>query len=396
VTQSSADTGLFDLVVPPFEVRGSHLELLGSFDQLTAVHESVGQGLVVTPATRTINTLGLSVAIAAELGCPLLVLCSHGLTAPVVRNQIRTSAADQPSVTAGNMTPHGALRASRPWLCSERSMARRRIDVDTNRKRNLALAAAAMTGSGWVLFLDDDVLELTAADVLAGLAHLERRPDHHVVGWPVVDFPDNSLVHHARREFLGKEQACFVGGAALLVRLADRVPEVFPPVYNEDWLFLHDGLARNEVVRGRDIGQLEKHPYVKEERAASEEFGDVLAEGLFHLLHVGAPVETATDPAYWDLVRQKRSRLLARIIERLRELHAADLSDDYVVAALRELIDARHELGRATSQSLADFVCRWRTDLETWEDFYTHLPSRDSLRDALVYLGLHESWIVTS
>jgi hypothetical protein len=271
-----------------------------------------------------------------------------------------------------------------------------RTGIDTNRKRNLALAVGRMIGKRWVLFIDDDVEGLTLGSVETALAHLVRRPDHRIVGWPHAPFPDNSVVHHARRDVMGWEQDVFIGGGALLVDLDGVPPAPFPPVYNEDWLFLHDALARSEVVRGRDIGQLAKDVYRKAERAASEEFGDVLAEGLFHLLHVGAPVQRATDPGYWDVVRLKRSRLLARIIERLRELHAADPFDDYVVAALRALIGARHELGRATSASLADFVGRWRVDLRTWEDLYTRLPSRDTLKEALAYLGVHESWIVTT
>ena len=39
---------------------------------------------------------------------------------------------------------------------------------------------------------------------------------------------------------------------------------------------------------------------------------------------------------------------------------------------------------------------RWRDDQRTWADFYEHLPTRDTVKDALVYLGLHDAWIVTS
>ena len=29
-------------------------------------------------------------------------------------------------------------------------------------------------------------------------------------------------------------------------------------------------------------------------------------------------------------------------------------------------------------------------------DYHSHLPPRETLKEALVYLGLHESWIVTT
>ena len=45
---------------------------------------------------------------------------------------------------------------------------------------------------------------------------------------------------------------------------------------------------------------------------------------------------------------------------------------------------------------MADFVQRWRRDQETWADFYQRLPRRETIKEALVYLGLHEAWIVIS
>jgi hypothetical protein len=294
------------------------------------------------------------------------------------------------------VAPGDGVRGRRPWRCGAHTEARRRRDVDTNRKRNLALAAAIATDVDWVLFVDDDVQALETDAVLAALTHLRHRPDHAVVGWAAVEFPDNSVVHHASRDYLGRPQTCFVGGGALLVRLGGFVPPGFPPVYNEDWLFLFDALDDGRVAMGGDIQQLPKDVYGQLGRAASEEFGDVLAEGLYHLLHVGAPVETAINPRYWDDVRRTRERLLARIVERLRELHAADPSDGDIVTALRALHGSRHALTRSTPESLAEFVAAWRQDLVTWDDMVASLPRRDTPEEALTYLGLHEAWIVTT
>jgi hypothetical protein len=60
------------------------------------------------------------------------------------------------------------------------------------------------------------------------------------------------------------------------------------------------------------------------------------------------------------------------------------------------MTEARHQHSWVTEDALADFVRRWRDDQNTWTDFYEHLPRRDTVRDALVYLGLHEAWIVSS
>jgi hypothetical protein len=67
---------------------------------------------------------------------------------------------------------------------------------------------------------------------------------------------------------------------------------------------------------------------------------------------------------------------------------------------MRQVVEAMTEARRqhtwVTEDSLADFVVRWRHDQETWADFYQRVPRRDTLKEALTYLGLHESWIVTS
>ncbi len=381
---------------PLFELRGSHLDLLEPLETLAAVDpRTAGHGVVVVPTARHVNALLTSITIAAELGWPLLVLCSHGVRAPEVRNDVRFAAGDAVHLVAANVSPGGCLQARRPWAVTGHPAAAARRDIDTNRKRNLALAGAAMTGYDWVLFVDDDVLDLDVGDVHAGLAHLKHSTAHHLVGWPAVDFPDNSVVHHARRDVLGEAQSCFVGGGVLLVRLTGRVPAGFPPLYNEDWLFLHDALSRREVVRGRDVGQIATDVW-RRGRAAQEEFGDVLAEGLCHLLHVDEPVETAQDPGYWHEVRRTRGELHARIVERLRELRGEQPGHPRLDGWVRALDEARSELTRTTPESLADLVVRWRRDHETWEELYTRLPARATLGEALVYLGLHESWIVTT
>jgi hypothetical protein len=274
--------------------------------------------------------------------------------------------------------------------------ALQRTGIDTNRKRNLALAVGRMIGKRWVLFIDDDVEGLTLGSVETALAHLVRRPDHRIVGWPHAPFPDNSVVHHARRDVMGWEQDVFIGGGALLVDLDGVPPAPFPPVYNEDWLFLFDALADDAVVGGPPVGQLRYEPYADPCRAAVEEFGDVFGEGLFHLLHEDQPVAEAADPAYWTAVLTKRRKLLGRITERARELSASGDRPVLMRQVVLAMSEARRQHTWITGEALADFVGRWRQDIETWTDFYERLPERETVKGALVHLGLHEAWIVTS
>ncbi len=390
--ESSAVPPTLD-AVRPFEVRATHLELLAPLERLAVVDDMASPGIVVVPATRD-NRLTTGAQLARSLGWPLLVLCSRGLEAPVVR--ARLAAFDDVALTAADLMSSSWLRAPRSWLAVEHRAALQRIRIDTNRKRNLALLSAAMLGLRWTLFVDDDVSRLTPRHVEAAIAHLVRRHEHHVVGWPYTDFPDNSVVHHARRDVMGWTQDVFVAGGALLVDLASRTPAPFPPVYNEDWLFLFDALAQGRIAVGPPVHQQEYDPYDHPSRAGLEEFGDVLGEGLFHLLHEKAPVETAFEPLYWTTVLAKRQKLLGRLTERARELSASEGPDGRAHRVVLSMTEARRQHSWVTAASLADFVRRWRHDQETWADFYERLPPRDTLKDALVYLGLDESWIVTA
>ena len=54
-----------------------------------------------------------------------------------------------------------------------------------------------------------------------------------------------------------------------------------------------------------------------------QEFGDVIAEGLYALLHSRLGVEAA-DEEYWKRFLEQRDRVLADVIRRLPELPAAN------------------------------------------------------------------------
>ncbi|HVN12526.1 MAG TPA: hypothetical protein VMT69_10565, partial [Kineosporiaceae bacterium] len=331
------------------------------------------------------------------LGWPLLFLCSKGNQAWWVRHAVERLWPGV-AVTAADLLHRDLLRAPDTWLTDDHPAARQRLDVDTNRKRNLGLAAARMTGRTTVLFVDDDLCRLRTPSVVSALQHL-LAGESTVAAWPCDDFPDNSVVHHARRDFLGLDQDVFIGAGAMLVAVDGWQLPGFPPIYNEDWLFLWEPIASQRVVAGPDVGQERYDPYASPERARDEEFGDVLGEGLYHLLHEGLPVAVALGAGYWRSVHAKRTRLIQRIIAELRRrlsVVATESEHTRLVHALAALEESRKRLTRATPESLADFVGRWRHDEELWTEYLEKLPRRDTLKEALLYLGLQESWIVTS
>ncbi len=410
----------------PFRVRGSHAALVVPDDpdeQFSTVaagpHGEPGPGVVMVPSARSARGVLPAAALAQELGWPLLVMCSANrpTRAPHVRDAVQAVLPDL-TVTACDLGPTSAPRRIEQSSAGQHRAGRQRASVDTHHKRNHALAAAAMSGARFVLFHDDDVSGLDAVLVRRALGRLARGPDVGAVaprfalaGWPLTAFPDNSVVHHARRDHLGRYQESFIGGAALLVTVQGRPPPMFPPVYNEDWLFLFDPLARREVLAGPPVRQEPYDPYgVQEHRARMEEFGDVLGEGLFHLLHgprpgqahevdVEALVAPATRADYWRPVRAQRRLLLDDISAAVRRTVDAPPPDSAGPASswkvLHAMAEARSQLMLATPELLADFVVRWREDLACWEDTWAGLPRRDTLRDALLYLGFHPAAVLT-
>ena len=83
---------------------------------------------------------------------------------------------------------------------------------------------------------------------------------------------------------------------------------MFPPIYNEDWLFLFDAAQRRSVALcGHARSQLEYAPFAEWVRAAREEFGDVIAEGLYRLLHDGGAVADATRPLLAGVLKRRRA-----------------------------------------------------------------------------------------
>ena len=97
------------------------------------------------------------------------------------------------------------------------------------------------------------------------------------------EFPDNSVVCHARR-LAGLPQDNFVSGSVLGVNCDDLPLPFFPDIYNEDWFFFSKAVARHELANVGDATQAPYKPFADPQRARHEEFGDLLAEGLYSLI----------------------------------------------------------------------------------------------------------------
>jgi hypothetical protein len=353
-----------------------HIESHAALLEQSAEAEVPGKALdaIVVPTIRP-QSLRTAVALAGDVGCSLVVLCSTPDQAGEARAACGVPADNMlvtwvpPSVDDNWLS---FLTTVHPENEIERS-----CHADIARKRNAGLLLARVCGWRTIMYLDDDIRDLTAA-VVSRAAALTLH--FQAAGFEISHYPDNSTVCHAYR-LIGGKQDTFPGGSALVVDV-DRCDTLFPPIYNEDWLFLFDAVQKHSVTMAGTGSQLEYHPFAHSRRAASEEFGDVIAEGLYRLIHQGADVTEATY-SYWQGVLDRRFQLIDYVAAQLL------VRDGPVVGgALMSLAAARKRLTAISPLACASFIHAWRTDVGAWRETLLGLPVLGDLADAAKFIGL--------
>ena len=329
---------------------------------------------IVVPTIRPWS-LGTAVVLASNVGCSLVVLCS-------TPEQTRQALAECEPLARDVCVTWVPQSVEDTWLrflttVHPENEIERSCHADIARKRNVALLLARMCGWRTIMYLDDDIGDLTAGAVSQAAALTSH---FQAAGFEISHYPDNSVVCHAYR-LIGGSQGAFPGGSALVVDV-ERCDTLFPPIYNEDWLFLFDAVQNRSVTTAGTGSQLEYQPFAHSRRAASEEFGDVIAEGLYRLLHHGASVTDATH-AYWRAVLDRRFQLIDYVAAQLL------LRDGPVVGgALMSLAAARKRLTAISPLACSSFIHAWQTDIGTWRHTLSGLPVLGDLADAAKFIGL--------
>jgi hypothetical protein len=330
---------------------------------------------IIVPSGRTSSSLEYAVKLAQEAGCWLIVLCSQQASARAAQEMmdqanIRGLAADVPAyyshpVFAGFVTADFAD-----------AVAFRESDLSL--KRNLGLLIARLAGWQKVLFLDDDIRSLSASDLNRAARFLDQ---HKLAGFIAKDYPDNSVVRHAQR-LSGVEPGVHLSGNALAVKI-DETMGFFPNVYNEDWFFMHD--HRKDAVKVGFISQQAYFPFTHPRRASSEEFGDVMAEGLVALEAAGIDGIKATETD-WQAVLRGRSQLIHDISLRLDgKLDIPGPLRDSVREALQA---AQARLTDIKPASCTRYIKFWRRDHELWQERLAKLERFPDLTPVMQELGL--------
>ena len=330
---------------------------------------------VIVPSSRSAEHLRSAAAIARETESELLVLCSYRAKGAAVERVVvqedvaRHHVIDVPDdyrcgLLPSRPPPSLAAPASRPTL---------------SHKRNLGLLVARMVGWRTALFIDDDI----TLDVAAIKAAQQGMDDATAVGFPVVDWPDLSVVGHAN-QLSGGRQDVFVGPSALLVDLRSELLGHFPTIYNEGALYLHDAVAAR-AVRCSDATarQLPYNPFQDVRRGRDEEFGDVIAEGLMGYLDEPTDV-CPMHGSYWRQFLPRRRAILREITERLLSGPASPRR----ASALGAVRGAERQHEWITPRACAQFVRRWRADRDLWKGRLRDLERVRTVPDALRRLGL--------
>ena len=314
---------------------------------------------IIVPSARRAASLQEAGRLAEELDAVLLVLCSRHSDAPSVvralaeRPRLRFTAVDFPSAGVARVP---VLDTS--TVLGESRLKRR---TDTSAKRNLGLVLARMAGWKRVVFLDDDIAVPEATDLERAAALLGTRDG---VGLHIGGFPDNSVVCHANRE-TGATQDTFIGGGALAVP-ADRIDAFFPEIYNEDWFFLLGETMLRPVGQVGLARQKEYDPFANPERARSEEFGDVLAEGLFALFDDGGTIGDA-NWAYWKKFLQARRTFIDEIQSRIENPQGPISKRDKNM--LESLNASKGRLRYIQPVHCVSYIEAWQRDRVRWRAF---------------------------
>lgn len=344
------------------EQHGSHRSLL------RAIHPSPTRSsdvdAIIVPISHPVDHLAPALRLARELNCPLVALCSQDAKtaqASALAEQIGTE------LVAIDFTaiPDTLL----PDFATTELLAGTTFEYgrDTSAKRNLGLLLSGLLGWERIAFLDDDIT--VSGKELRHAAYLLNQYD--AVGLAVDQFPDNSVVCHARRA-TDDDQETFIGGGALIVGTAV-MTSFFPQIYNEDWFFLLDGEKLCPAAMNGFAKQEVYDPFDGVKRAESEEFGDCLAEGVFWLLDGDEPIHAASEPEYWHNFLEIRLSFIEDVMGKVVVSTKPAVQKQRMIEALSA---ARVRSMLITPTTCADYVKAWQDDRKLWREHVEVLQQR--------------------
>jgi hypothetical protein len=356
--------------------HGSHQGLLES-PPASATFAHRGVDAIVVPTFRPPAYLAEAAELARTLDCALVTLHS-GLYTTALKAKDRLPAdVNLIAIDVCDLSQLNLPLWKTSRLLHGTVFARR---TDLSAKRNLALTLSRLLGWTRVLSLDDDITGLHPEDVRRASGLLDK---YNSVGLRIFGFPDHSVVCHAYLQ-AGGDQKPFIGGGAMVIE-TERSNSFFPDIYNDDWFFLLNDDGRLQPTAA--VGSVIQHPYDPfrtPDRARAEEFGDVLAEGIYWLLDQDRSIADA-DKAYWTEALVRRRRFIEEVLEMVRADDTIEENDKK-----RRVEALKGSLGRlslVTPDLCEAYLRTWATDRRQWQKHLDRLPSGLDLTQALTLLS---------
>lgn len=333
-----------------------------------------------SPIYRSPSSLEDCINLAVRTRIPLVVVCSKDVNRFDVLDHtsqanIEVYAIDLPEPPERFLEIALVTSSDRQLRAASPGWSR-----DLSVKRNLGLVLARLVGWTRLMFLDDDICGITEHDVSALSAALD---DHNVSALIPMDYPDNSVACHAHRDS-GGEQDVFASASGLGVRCDRDGLAFFPNIYNEDWFFFCEDAASHKIAKVGLSHQIAYDPYEDPRRAAQEEFGDLLAEGLYARLDIHERIRDV-DTDYWRTFIERRATFHQRVAEAL----AVHPDRELATRAGASVRAAQGQLAKITPSLCDRFVELWQRDLVEWRRYLSRLPRVDSVTKALEHLGLY-------
>jgi hypothetical protein len=368
--------------------HGSHRPLIWSVDESVP---SAKVDAIFVPTARPVAYLKEAAAAALFLRCPLVTLHSQKWT-----NAFAAAAYLDPAVDLMAIDVPDATHLRLPGLKTSRLLARSifRRRTDLSMKRNLALVLSHKLRWNRIVFLDDDIRVPNPLDLSKAAGLLDA---HSAVGLGIGGFPDNSVVCHAFRAGGGKQET-FIGGGAMAVGM-EQNRSFFPNVYNDDWMFVLDAGKRLQQVA--TVGQVLQYPYdpYRVERARAEEFGDVLAEGIFWVLDQGKPASEG-DLTHWRDFLEHRKQFIQQVRSMVASRTGIDPDErtrmqEALTAALGRCQRITPELCVAYMKALASDQDRWQCHIQKiWRQ--PRQSREDAIRSLTVRGAAPLTWYTTT
>lgn len=342
---------------------------------------------IIVPTWRPASALSSLIALAAATETPIVVLCSGQANPGQVVDRVERVPGARAVVV--EITRQGLPLPDFETSHADFAFASGDRESDLSAKRNFGLLLARAMGWRKIVYLDDDIA-ISPAEVARIADQLEN---HEIVGMACRRFPDNSVFCHARR--LAKmPQDVFVTGAVLGVNCADLPLPFFPDIYNEDWFFFGEAAACRSLTKAGEARQAEYDPFATVQRAMHEEFGDLMAEGLYALIQGLGPgysfydVTKYANANYWRCFITVRQEGLDEALEKLDRFASRANCSDSVAAAVRSLKAAKgcYE-ERITHDRCDQFLDAWRRDVDTWGGVCMTNNNLGSIEDAMDWLS---------